>query len=209
MSWADRSRWALEDKLPAILRDIQSQGERASEERAAEEDRYQDLIGQWRTTVGAAHEAMTIQARRGAALDGSPRVLVSCRIRHRGLRATGGRLMLITRSLGRTLSGVGLAAALLVSGVSPALAQQGASLGRGTHSNAAATPSYTQKQLKQACISAALQIGVRCHGKGRVNELCRNDWGLGAREGDLGYDRRGLLRCGRFPGGFGGFWERY
>jgi hypothetical protein len=109
----------------------------------------------------------------------------------------------------RTLAGVVLVSAVLVLGVSPALAAQGPSFDRGTRSSAAADPSYTQKQLKQACINAALQIGVRCYGKGQVNQLCRNDWGLGAREGDLGYDRRGLLRCGRFPGGFGGFWERY
>lgn len=70
-------------------------------------------------------------------------------------------------------------------------------------------PRYTLKQLKRACQSTAIRAGARCAGQGRINDICRNSWGGGARFGDIGFDRRGLLYCEQVPYGFIGMWKRY
>lgn len=63
--------------------------------------------------------------------------------------------------------------------------------------------------LKRACQTTAIQYGVKCAGQGRLRDFCRSNWGTGARFGDIGYDRRGLLVCVQVPSGFIGVWQRF
>lgn len=114
------------------------------------------------------------------------------------LSALGGPIMLAAAAL--TVLGGTTAA-----GAAPTQNDGGHTLGIVSRSQ----PTYTDKQLRQACMNAAVQMRVRCIGKGKIGEICSNSWGLPARFGDLAYDRRGLLYCWQYPDGFVGAWRRY
>ena len=69
--------------------------------------------------------------------------------------------------------------------------------------------SVARNALKRACQTTAIQYRVKCAGKGVLRDICRSNWGTGARFGDIGYDRRGLLVCVQVPSGFIGVWQRF
>lgn len=106
-----------------------------------------------------------------------------------------------------SLVGGGLIAAFIVANPSVGAAAQDAPTVRAAQSSTSQIE--PRNALKRACQTTAIQYRVKCAGKGRLRDICRSNWGTGARFGDIGYDRRGLLVCVQVPSGFIGVWQRF
>lgn len=62
--WADRRRWSLEDKLPAILSTIEEDSRQAQEKRRRAAARRQQRLDTWREAVPRAHALLTEEVNR-------------------------------------------------------------------------------------------------------------------------------------------------
>lgn len=53
-SWGDRQRWKLEDRLPQLLRELETQAQEAEERRLAKEREAEEQERQWQQAMERA-----------------------------------------------------------------------------------------------------------------------------------------------------------